>query len=104
MQQAPPAGPIYHTYAALYDRSGQIRFSVLMQIYLPEVLAQHQAPGKRMLDLACGTGTLALMQAEAGWEVIGLDASPAMLAEARRKQAAAGVDVTFVAGDMRSFA
>jgi ubiquinone/menaquinone biosynthesis C-methylase UbiE len=103
MQEAPPIGPIYHSYAALYDRSGQIRFSVLMQIYLPEVLARHPAPGKRLLDLACGTGTLALMQAEAGWEVIGLDASSAMLAEARRKQAAAGVVVTFVAGDMRDF-
>ena len=56
-----------------------------------------------MLDLACGTGTLALMQAEAGWEVTGLDASPAMLREARRKQAAAGVRAHFVQGDMRDF-
>ena len=94
----------YEHYAAVYDRTGQMRFSILMSMYLGEILRRHACPGKRMLDLACGTGTLALLQAEAGWEVTGLDLSAAMLAEARRKQRAAGVEATFVEGDMRGFA
>ncbi len=55
--------PIYGDYAAVYDRTGQMRFSILMELYLREVLERHAAPGRRMLDLACGTGTLALMMA-----------------------------------------
>ena len=94
---------IYDTYAAAYDRSGQIRFSIMMDLYLREVLARHPAPGRKMLDLACGTGTLALMQAEAGWDVTGLDASRAMLRQARRKRRMSGGQATFVEGDLRDF-
>ena len=96
--------PVYSEYAAVYDRTGQIRFAILAEQYLREILALHPVAGKRMLDLACGTGTLALLQAESGWEVVGLDAAPAMLAQARAKQQAAGVTATFVEADMRHFA
>ncbi|HSH81548.1 MAG TPA: class I SAM-dependent methyltransferase [Herpetosiphonaceae bacterium] len=95
---------IYGDYAAVYDRTGQMRFSILMELYLREVLERHPAPGPRMLDLACGTGTLALMMAEGGWEVVGIDAAWTMLEQARLKQGRAGVSVQFVEGDMRHFA
>ena len=103
VQEAPQTADRYNGYAAVYDRSGQMRFSILMAMYLREVLARHPALGNRMVDLACGTGTLALMQAEAGWEVRGIDAALPMLDQARRKQEAAGVEVAFVHGDMRDF-
>ena len=94
---------IFQDYAPFYDGSGQIRFAVLMGQYLREVLERHPVAGRRALDLACGTGTLALILADAGWDVVGLDSSEAMLALARVK--AAGADVpgalTFVYGDMR---
>ena len=93
----------YQSYAPYYDATGQIRFAVLMHQYLREVLTRHPAPGRRMLDLACGTGTLALLFADEGWDVLGLDASAAMLAQARAK--AANLDtagaVAFVQGDIR---
>jgi len=41
--------------------------------------------GTRVLDLCCGTGAVTAMTAEAGAEVVGLDFSRAMLAEARRR-------------------
>jgi ubiquinone/menaquinone biosynthesis C-methylase UbiE len=94
----------YNHYAAFYDRSGQMRFGVLMDLYLRDLLRTHHVPGMTLLDLACGTGTLALLMAERGWNAIGLDRSAAMLREARRKLAEAGdVPVRFVEGDMRDF-
>lgn len=45
-------------------------------------------PGERILDLGCGDGALALRIAASGAAVVGIDASPDMVAAAR----AAGVD------------
>ena len=94
---------IYQNYAPFYDMSGQLRFAVLMGQYLTEVLARHVVRGQRALDIACGTGTLALMLADQGWDVVGLDASLPMLTYAQAKATNLEVDgrVTFVQGDMR---
>ena len=58
------------------------------------------APGHDVLDLGAGTGTLALLVKELcpGARVSGVDIDPRMLAIARRKVAAAGVDVGLVEG------
>jgi SAM-dependent methyltransferase len=52
-------------------------------------------PGQRLLDVGCGTGTLALMAKEAApdAEVIGLDADPEILERARAKAEEAGVAI-----------
>jgi SAM-dependent methyltransferase len=95
--------PPYQEYAPFYDGSGQIRFAILMSQYLHEVLARHPVAGRCALDLACGTGTLALMLADQGWDVVGLDRSAAMLEQARSKAANMETPgrVLFVQGDMR---
>jgi SAM-dependent methyltransferase len=56
-----------------------------------------------VLELACGTGQIALAIAEEGSHVVGLDRSPGMLAQARRKAASLPYRVEFVDGDMRDF-
>jgi SAM-dependent methyltransferase len=57
-----------------------------------------------ILELACGTGRVSFPLADAGLDVTGLDASPAMLQVARRKLSAApGARLRFVRGDMRRF-
>ncbi|NJN18174.1 MAG: class I SAM-dependent methyltransferase [Oscillochloris sp.] len=93
---------IYERYAPFYDHSGQVRFALLVKMYLQDLLIRHSVPGRRMLDLACGTGTLAIEFAAEGWDVVGLDASPAMLAQASAK---ADSDLLgqarFIAGDLR---
>lgn len=50
-------------------------------------------------DLGCGTGSLALLLAEAGHDVRGLDLSEPMVAAARRKAADAGVAIEVRHGD-----
>lgn len=49
---------------------------------LLELLAPR--PAERVLDVGCGTGALTRAIADAGARVVGIDASPAMLAEARQ--------------------
>jgi SAM-dependent methyltransferase len=57
--------------------------------------------GMRVLDLACGHGDLANRLAARGCRVTGLDSSPVFLERARADAAAAGIQVEYVAGDMR---
>jgi SAM-dependent methyltransferase len=64
---------------------------------LLELLAAQ--PGERILDLGCGTGHLTARIAEAGADVVGLDSSPEMIAEAKRNFPA----LEFIVGDAREF-
>jgi ubiquinone/menaquinone biosynthesis C-methylase UbiE len=55
-----------------------------------------------LVELAVGSGRVAIPVAEAtGRPVLGIDSSPAMLAQARERAAAAGVDLELREGDMR---
>jgi ubiquinone/menaquinone biosynthesis C-methylase UbiE len=58
------------------------------------------APGERVLDLATGTGEVALRAAGRGAEVTGIDVAEPMLEKARRRADEAGVPVTFDRGDV----
>ncbi len=60
------------------------------------------APNARILDLACGTGTLALMVAADGYNVTGVDISAEMIEEARRKLSATELPAEFVVQDAAS--
>ncbi len=91
-----------------------LRFPALTRIYDPVVRATtregrfkamliEQAavePGQRVLDLGCGTGTLAIQvkRREPGAEVVGLDADPEMLSQAEAKAKGAGVEVSLTEG------
>jgi len=65
--------------ATLYDR--QYGFVWQQAIDLVGLLSPQ--PGERVLDLGCGTGHLTALIAERGAETIGIDASPAMIEQAR---------------------
>jgi len=68
--------------------------------------AAREAPGG-ILELGCGTGRLAIPLATAGFEVVGLDLSTAMLdvarAKARSLDDAARARVVFLEGDMTDY-
>lgn len=65
---------------------------------LEQLAVEHGLRGQRLLDVACGTGNSFLRMLERGYEVVGCDLSPEMVARAREK-ARQAADV-FVA-DMR---
>jgi len=51
-----------------------------------------------VVDLGCGTGSLSVLVAEAGHEVLGVDLSPAMVERAQLKALPLDLPVRFVAG------
>jgi len=53
--------------------------------YIEAHFRRRGLPGNTVLDLACGTGSLTYELARRGYEMIGVDLSPEMLAEAAEK-------------------
>ncbi len=66
-----------------------------------EVLVERvgAAPGEDLLDVATGTGNVAIPAALTGASVTGLDITPELLEVARRRAGEAGVEVKFIEGD-----
>lgn len=56
-------------------------------------------PGMKVLDVACGTGNLALPAARAGATVTGVDIAPNLIEQAKANAAAEGLDIRFDVGD-----
>ena len=73
-------------FAKLYDADWTAFTAEVTPLLLAycEVQMPKRFP-KRMLDLCCGTGSVALAFLNRGYEVTGVDLSPSMLAHAQRK-------------------
>ena len=95
-----PALAAYEEMAAVYDAFTAAYDYDRWLTAVEELAHRHGRPGKRVLDLGCGTGRSFIPLLERGWEVAACDISPAMVAEARGKDAAGAAEV-FVA-DMRA--
>lgn len=52
-----------------------------------------------VLDVGCGTGSLSVLMAEMGYEVVGIDFSQQMVAQAEEKARAAGITISFKVAD-----
>jgi SAM-dependent methyltransferase len=59
-------------------------------------------PGARVLDLACGTGNLALIAARRGCVVSGVDIASNLIAQARDRASDAGLRIEFEEGDVEA--
>ncbi len=93
--QADPA-----VLVSVMDQTAQWPAIIAMRAFEAEHLAL--APGQALLDLGCGRGEVACALAPwvlPGGRVVGVDASEAMLEDARARAVAAGVDVAFHTGD-----
>jgi len=83
--------PVYDDFTVGHDYEGWLTD-------LLKILEVHGLTGRRLLDVACGTGKSFLPMLPRGWQVTGCDLSPAMLALAEEK---AGDSVELSVADMR---
>ncbi|MGB6422808.1 MAG: corrinoid protein-associated methyltransferase CpaM, partial [Anaerolineales bacterium] len=70
-----------------YERGIQILTLGRLGEMKQKIARQYVSAGDRVLEIGCGTGTLAVLMAENGAIVVGIDVSPAMLEEAQTKVA-----------------
>lgn len=56
-----------------------------------------------VLELGCGTGTMTGLLAQKGYDMIGVDNSEEMLAEAMKKKTDSGQDILYLLQDMQEF-
>ncbi len=91
--QADPYAAIAELYAAEHDDWDDD---------LPLYAHLAERAGGPIMDLACGTARVGTALAAAGFEVHGIDASPTLLAIARRRADARGLELALEQGDMRA--
>lgn len=93
---------VLHSAARYYDRLAWL-LTLGREDALRKRLVEiaRLAPGETVLDVGCGTGSLALAakrRVDAGGAVRGVDASPEMVERARVKASKAGLDIHFEVG------
>lgn len=79
--------PLFDGWAPTYDTGLEHPEGFPFEGYgnVLEAATQHVQPGQRVLDVGTGTGALAARLAAKGCDVVGVDFSEAMLAQARGK-------------------
>jgi SAM-dependent methyltransferase len=82
--------PVYDDFTAHHDYEGWLADLLV-------ALGRHGLPGKRLLDVGCGTGKSFMPMLPRGWEVTACDISSAMLELAREK---AGKAIRLEVADM----
>jgi ubiquinone/menaquinone biosynthesis C-methylase UbiE len=89
----------YDAFARIYDQwSAHMTEDVP---YYVELARETEGP---LVELAVGSGRVAIPVArETGRPLLGIDSSPAMLAQARERAAAAGVELELREADIREF-
>lgn len=88
----------YDAYAPVYDEFNRRYMYEQWTGRLLEKAEEAGMGGKRLLDVACGTGMSTMPMLERGWTVKACDISPLMLERARDK---AGGRVAILEADMR---
>lgn len=82
-----PEQPPYTRYAAVYTRSGQSTFSLAAWSHVRRRLRALGWTGRRVLDLAAGTGAAAARMRDEGLFAVALDLSREMLLAGRAEEA-----------------
>ena len=75
----------YDALAASYDALTADAEHLRRAAYLDRLFRRERAPVETVLDLACGTGTIACLLAERGYRVLAVDGSEEMLTQAAKK-------------------
>lgn len=90
----------YSVFAHIYDKMmDNIPYEEWKDYLLRMMYLYKVSPSASIAELGCGTGTMTGLLVEEGLDVMGLDISSDMLAEARKKYP----DISFLEADMRDF-
>ncbi len=90
----------YERFAYVYDELMKDAPYDKWLMLLTAKLEQYQVEGKRLLDLACGTGEMTVELAKHGFDVSGVDLSDEMLLIAQEKAAALDLAIPFYQQNM----
>ena len=71
--------------------------------YVTDRLREYEITDGLVLELGCGTGTMTGLLAGKGYDMIGVDNSEEMLAEAMEKRVESGQDILYLLQDMQEF-
>ena len=86
----------YESLAASYDRlTNDVDYEATVDFYW-QILAREGLSPRTAVDLACGTGSVALLLAKKGLQVIGVDLSEDMLCQANQKAQEQDLQVMFL--------
>jgi SAM-dependent methyltransferase len=91
----------YERLSEVYDLEWG-RFSQQYSGLISELLSERAITRAKVLDIACGTGGLAVELAKSGHSVYGLDISPQMIRKAKSKSMGLSA-IAFEVQDMREF-
>jgi 2-polyprenyl-6-hydroxyphenyl methylase/3-demethylubiquinone-9 3-methyltransferase len=84
----------------MWAKGDYARFADLVWVLGPVVVeAAGVRPGQRVLDVACGTGNVAIRAAEAGGDVVAADLTPENFPAGRRNAQTSGVELEWVEAD-----
>lgn len=93
----------YGEFARVYDMFQDNVDYDAWGVWLKQQLKEYGISDGLVLDLGCGTGTMTEVLAEAGYDMIGVDNSEEMLAEAMEKRVESGHDILYLLQDMQEF-
>ncbi|MDZ7714867.1 MAG: class I SAM-dependent methyltransferase [Balneolaceae bacterium] len=94
----PPSNtqPEYSKLAEIYDGIMEDVDYEVWADFIDDIIQVHHSRTTSILELACGTGSLALSLDELEcYEILGTDKSPAMIAQAKKKASEIGSSVRF---------
>jgi SAM-dependent methyltransferase len=92
-----------HTSVSAYDKIAHL-YDPWSQGVIEDIdfyVEEARRSGGPVVELAVGTGRIAIPTAAAGIEIVGVDSSEGMLAVAREQAAAAGLELDLRFGDLR---
>lgn len=92
----------YRAFAKYYDGLTENVDYEQKADHITEIFSRWGAAPNKVLDLACGTGTLTLALSRRGVDIMGVDGASEMLAQAQMKADLEGRDILFIHQKMQS--
>lgn len=89
-----------HFFDSIADNWEKLKREIIGDVDINGLILRHIPPADTIVDLGCGTGDLLTVLREKGDRVIGVEKSPKMLEEARRRFAGTGNHIDLRIGEL----